>query len=119
MKYIIINTENEEENVCDIFFDTQIDAEHYLNANYTKQERENLKIVSGEERYIILMEKDKKETFVKTLDDVINGGCSNCADYKDKSFKWIGNANATMDVFTAFAAKKGIDAKFHIQEFII
>ena len=65
------------------------------------------------------MEKDKKETFVKTLDDVIDGGCSNCADYKDKSYKWIDNANAVMDVFTAFAAEKGIDAQFHIQEFII
>lgn len=119
MKYIIINKENEEEKVCDIFFDTQTEAEHYLNANYTEQERENLKIVSGEERYIIVMEKDKKETFVKTLDDVVNGGCLNCADYKDKSFKWINNANATMDVFTAFAAENGIDAQFHIQEFII
>lgn len=119
MKYIIINQENEEEKVCDIFFDTQTEAEHYLNACYPEQERENLKIVSGEERYIIVMEKNKKETFVKTIDDVIVGGCSNCADYEDKSFKSIENANATMDVFTAFATEKGIDAKFHIQEFII
>lgn len=119
MKYIIINTENEEENVCDIFFDTQIEAEHYLNANYTEQERENLKIVSGEERYIIVMEKDKKETFVKTLDDVINGGFANCPDYKRKSFSRLGIAHIAMNRLASFALKNGIDAKFHIQEFII
>ena len=119
MKYIIINQENEEERVCDIFFDTQIEAKHFLNANYTEQERESLKIVSGIERYIIVMEKDKKETFVKTIDDVINGGCSNCADYKEKSFKSLHKANIVMDRLRTFAAEKDIDAQFHIQEFII
>lgn len=119
MKYIIINTENEEENVCDIFFNKKTEAEQYLNANFTEQEREHLTIVSGNERYIIVMEKDKRESFVKTLDDVIKGGFANCADYKRKSFSCLGIANIARNRLAIFALKNGIDAQFHIQEFII
>lgn len=119
MKYIIINQENEEDKVCDIFFNKKTEAEQYLNANFTEQERENLKIVSGIERYIIVMEKDKKETFVKTLDDVINGGCFNCPDYQRKSFKCLGIAHIVRNRLATFVLKNGIDAQFHIQEFII
>lgn len=119
MKYIIINKLNEEERVCDIFFRKKTEAENFLNANYTEQERESLKIVSGIERYIIVMEKDKKETFVKTIDDVIKGGFANCADYKRKSFSCLSIANIAMNRLATFALKNGIDAQFHIQEFII
>jgi hypothetical protein len=119
MKYIIINKENEEEKVCDIFFNKKTEAEQYLNANFTELERENLTIVSGIERYIIVMEKDKRESFVKTLDDVIKGGFANCADYKRKSFSCLGIANIAKNRLATFAIKNGIDAQFHIQEFII